>query len=264
MHTSSILAHLKLPLQPPIVDYLNELLVAYTCVVPWETVSRIVKRSLCDEPTTCVRWPDEFWGDAIKYGTGGTCFESNYAFFTLLQKLGFEGYLTINNMGDSIGCHTAIIILLDGQKWLVDAGMPLYGILPINPAETTHTKTFFHMYDARPDGPNIYQIERDMHPKPNCFTLFDKPIPDDIYRQAMIDDYGPAGLFLDRLIITKVKDSVPWRFVHNQLPLHLETYPDGTRVDTPLPDNPAPLLSQHFHLDQTLISTALNLLTTPH
>lgn len=264
MNLPSALAHLQLPQSEPTQSYLNQLIYAYTHRVPWETASRIVKRANTPQTADCPRWPDEFWRDTTQFGTGGTCFESNYAFFQLLRALGYEGYLTINNMGESIGCHTAIIVWLAGQKWLVDVGMPLYAPLRLDPIQPLLMESFFHVYTTRPDTSHTYQIERDKHPYPNCFTLIDQPVSEADYRRAVLADYSPAGLFLDRLIITKAIDEVPWRFVHNQLPLHLETYPAGERQDTPLPDDPAPTLSQHFQLDQTLIATAYSLLTVPN
>lgn len=115
--TSGILTFLNVKAAAPTLFVLEKLLAAYYCTVPWESVFRIVRRAETAVPSP--RWPNQFWQEAMTCGSGGTCFESNYAFFALLQTLGYEGYLTINNMGSSIGCHTAIVVVLDGQKWLV-------------------------------------------------------------------------------------------------------------------------------------------------
>ena len=61
-------------------------------------------------------------------GTGGTCYESNYSFFGLLRRLGYTGYLTLNDIGGAVGCHSAIVILLGGQKYLVDVGFPVHAV----------------------------------------------------------------------------------------------------------------------------------------
>ncbi|MCA9956361.1 MAG: arylamine N-acetyltransferase, partial [Anaerolineales bacterium] len=123
--TAQVLAFLKVEASRPTLPALEKLLAAYYCTVPWESIFRIVQRA--EDPSP--RWPEQFWREAMTQGAGGTCFESNYAFFALLQTLGYDGYLTINNMGESIGCHTAVVIVLDGQKWLVDVGIPLYALL---------------------------------------------------------------------------------------------------------------------------------------
>ncbi|MCY3780143.1 MAG: arylamine N-acetyltransferase, partial [Chloroflexi bacterium] len=115
----------------PDLATLRQLLALYTRTVPWESASRIVRRAQHEETADCALMGAAFWESHFTFGTGGTCYESNYAFFGLLLRLGYEGYLTINDMGASIGCHSAIVILLDGLKHLVDVGLPLYAILPL-------------------------------------------------------------------------------------------------------------------------------------
>ncbi|MCP4359607.1 MAG: hypothetical protein GY796_16490, partial [Chloroflexi bacterium] len=143
--TNDILVHLGIMAVPqtPSIPFIDSLIHAYCRTVPWESAFRIVRRAAVTNPTNCPRWPDQFWREAIQKGSGGTCFESNYAVLTLLQALGIDGYLTINNMEDSIGCHSAIIIWLAGQKWLVDVGFPLYAPLPISPHGTMYRSSEF-------------------------------------------------------------------------------------------------------------------------
>jgi arylamine N-acetyltransferase len=54
--------------------------------------------------------------DNLLPGSGGTCFESNYALFSLLLARGFTGQLTVNNMGETVGCQSAIVLEIDGTK----------------------------------------------------------------------------------------------------------------------------------------------------
>jgi hypothetical protein len=221
--TANILAYLGVDAAPPALHLLDSLLDAYARRVPWESATRIVKRSIMTHDKDCPRWPREFWQDAARYHTGGTCFESNYAFFTLLRDLGFHGYLTINDMGATIGCHTAIVILLDGARYLVDAGMPLYAAIPLD-YRATQRDTRLHTYTATPQGQHRYSIDRDRHPRPNCFTLVDVPVSEAAYRAALTADYGAGGLFLDRVIINRVIDGRPWRFASDALPYQMETF----------------------------------------
>jgi arylamine N-acetyltransferase len=255
--------------RPPDLVFLDDLVSAYTRSVPWESAFRIVKRARIRnengslDPRLCPRWPAEFWTDALEWGGGGTCFESNYAFIALLRSLGYEGYLTINNMGDSIGCHAAIVLRLDGRPWLVDAGLPLYRPLPIDPAAPTERPSPFHCYTVRPDGRQadgtpLLQVERDRHPKPNCYTLVYRPVPDFEYRSAVTADYGPQGYFLDRVIVNKVIDGQVWRFNSEERPLHLESFAaGGRRSEYPIDGDVAEAVSVRFGLAEAVIRSAL-------
>jgi hypothetical protein len=256
-----ILRHLNVPAAAPTLSLLEALVNAYIRVVPWETAFRIVKRARTADTAVCPRWPEEFWTDNLERGGGGTCFESNYAFFSLLNALGYEGYLTINNMGDSIGCHTAIIILIDGQKWLVDAGFPLYAPLPVSPHGVIHRTTQFMHYTVRPEGSGIYQIEQHPHPNRNAFTLIDRPVAEEVYRTATTADYGPDGFFLDRIVMNKVVGEQTWRFNSGEEPWRLLRFVDGVRTDFELNGDAGTAVAHHFGLDQATVQTAFQALS---
>src|SRR5574342_309253 len=150
--TMRVLAHLGVDAARPTLALVDTLVEAYTRTVPWESAFRIAKRARTQSTRDCPRWPEEFWQDAIERGGGGTCFESNYAFFALLRALGYEGYLTINNMGAKVGCHTAIVLTLEGQPWLVDVGLPLFSPLPLDPNDLTQRGGALTTYTVIPDG----------------------------------------------------------------------------------------------------------------
>lgn len=254
--TGDVLAHLGVAPAAPALDLLDELVTAYTRAVPWESASRIARRATTAEIADCPRWPEQFWRQTFAQGTGGTCFESNYAFFSLLRSLGYDGYLTINNMGAQLRCHTAIVILLDGTRWLVDVGMPIYLPLPFGPDAAAPRRTPFHTYTVRPDGAGVYQVERDPHPNPNCFTLFDQPIPDATYRAATTADYEPTGYFNDRVILTKVIGQELWRF-NGIVPPLMESFVYGGRADHPLAGDYAEAVATRFSIDAAIVRTAL-------
>ena len=255
---AEILSFLGITAAAPSLPVLEALLAAYYQTVPWESVFRIVQRA--DQGTP--RWPEQFWQEAMTQGSGGTCFESNYAFFALLQTLGYEGYLTLNNMGDSIGCHTAIVIVLDGRKWLVDVGLPLYALLPISNRGVMHRSSPFLHYTVRPDGSQpaaTYQIERRPHPKQNAFTLIDEPVDDATYRAATENDYGKNGLFLDFVIINKVINHQPWRFNMAERPWALNRFEWGQKFDTVLGDDAVTEVAKHFGMETAVVQCAFAL-----
>ena len=255
-----VLTYLGVPETAASLPFLAQLIAAYCRTVPWESIFRIVRRAEITKPANCPRWPQQFWQDAIQRGGGGTCFESNHAFFALLQALGFNGYLTINNMGDSIGCHTAIIIVLDGQKWLVDAGLPIFVPLPLSSRGVMHRSSPFLHYTVQPDGRSRYQIERHPHPRQVAFTLIDKPVDDATYRAATAADYGQDGLFLEFVIINKVINNQWWRFNMSERPWRLNRFEWGQRFDTELDGNAATAVAQHFGVDTAVVQQAFALI----
>lgn len=261
----AVLDYLNVPKDAPSLAYLDRLITAYTQRVPWESASRIAKRSQTFTLAECPRFEAEFWWSAMTNGTGGTCFESNNAFFWLLKTLGFQGYLTLNNMNEHLGVHTAIVIRLDEGDYLVDAGFPLHLVLPLNPENPTYRTTSYHTYFAFPgrafDGATHYRIERDNHPKSYCFTLIDRPINITDYRKALVNDYDlTCGLFLDRVIITRVIDDRIWRFGSDSTPYQLESFWNGDKTYHFLGYDPASAsdkIAEKFDMNRDIIFTAL-------
>ena len=77
---------------PPTLETLQQLVTRYTRTVPWESASRIARRARQTESADCALLGEAFWESHFERGSGGTCYESNYAFFGLLRWLGFDGY----------------------------------------------------------------------------------------------------------------------------------------------------------------------------
>ena len=257
---TAVLKHLQFIPGKADLLHLDRLVGAYVRAVPWESAVRIVKRAAAEDWRSCARWPAEFWQDNLQRGGGGTCFESNFAFSALLHGLGFEGYLTINNMGDSTGCHTAIIVLLDGQKWLVDAGFPIYAPLPVSANGIMHRGTPFYRYTIRPQGDGRYQIERQPHPNWYAFTLIDRSVTLEEYRQATTADYGPGGHFLQRVIIHKILNEQSWRFTSSEDPPQFNRFDNGRKIDDFIEGDVASAVSAKFGIDEATVRNALDLI----
>lgn len=253
----SVLAHMGLDQCPPTVPFLDELLDAYGRCVPWESISRRVRCTEVSEVAQRPRFAEDFWRVAVRHGSGGTCFESNYAFFALLRGLGFEGYLTINDMDQSRGCHTAIVILLDQQKWLVDAGFPVLAAVPLNPSETMHKASPYETYRVSPEPHGAFLVERLGHPKPYMFTLRDQPVDDNDYREATRQDYGPDGLFLSSVIIRQTVNGRITRFDGDEQPPLIQVLHKGTRTDWPIKGDIAMAITQWFGIDQQMTRRSL-------
>lgn len=253
----NILKYLGCQVNEATLQDLNCLIHAYVRKVPWESVSRIIKRYSTVQTAECPRWPEEFWQDAMRYGFGGTCFESSLAFYCLLTSLGYEGYLTVNDMGESKACHAAIVIFLDMKKHLVDITIPVHAAVQFSPHKVTKQHTFFHNYTIQPVGDHTYHVERSNHPHPYAFTLIDKPIRITDYYASVENDYSQDGLFLKSVVMTKIIDGKAWRFFSDHTPYKLESFDRQGKTETILsPETWAQTLAEKFNMPEEKILTA--------
>jgi hypothetical protein len=258
---ADVLTWLDVAPPEPTRAWLDALLAAYARRVPWESASRIVRRADASSPLECVVAPRAFWRHARERGLGGTCFESNAALAALLDEVGLVSTLTINDMPPSRACHTALIVVADGVRCVVDAGLPLYAAvpLPIDQQPTRATSPWL-TYTACSTAPGRVLIERMPHPRRQAFELVDVAVSPGTYRDATCADYGPGGLFLDRVVVTKIVDGDIWRFASGDDVWELERFRDGQRDSVPLPAGPEPAgraVAAHFAMDADVVTRAL-------
>jgi len=257
---TDILNYLGCPAKAPTLRYLNQLLHAYIRRIPWESVSRIIKRHATPETKDCPRLPAEFWNDAKQYGFGGTCFESSLAFYSLLIALGYEGYLTVNDMGESHGCHAAIVIVIDGQKYLVDNTIPVHAAIRLDPQKTVKRQTTFFDYILRPSSENKYEVERSHRPSKNLFTLIDIPVNLPDYLAVVEDDYTETtGRFLKSVVMVKVVEEKGQRFFSDQKPYKVESFFRAGKTEKSFDPEILPhYLAGLFHMPEDSIAAALS------
>lgn len=257
--TQRVLRHFGLPtnLSPELVS-LRRLLERHTRTVPWESASRIARRAVHAEAADCMLLGEAFWESHFRQGSGGTCYESNYAFFALLRRIGFEGYLTINDMGSAIGCHSAIVLLLQGRKLLVDVGFPLHAILPLRDGQESSAESPFMRYTSKALAESRYEIWRDVPRPERVFTLNDVAVGEASYRATTLHDYRhDGGQFLKEVVIHKVIDEQLWRFNSDERPLRLQQFVKGERHDHVLGDDPAGEVAAKFGMARDVVAEAL-------
>jgi arylamine N-acetyltransferase len=243
---------------------LNRLIHAYIRKIPWESVSRIVKRQTTAKVENRPRYPEEFWQSAMQDGFGGTCFESSLAFYSLLTELGYEGYLTVNNMGTTRACHAAIVVLLHGQKYLVDVTIPIHCAVRFDPRKATRRRIAFYNYEIRPTRGNFYEVMRSSHPNRHVFTLLDTPVNLRAYDTILENDYTEKGLFLTSVVMVKVIDNRTHRFFSDHQPYKLERFSRRGKTEMFLkPEILAYCLATVFEMPEDKISSALTWIQKP-
>ena len=257
-----ILNHFGMSAQPPrTLETLRQLVASYTRMVPWESASRILRRARHERASDCAILGADFWESHFEAGTGGTCYESNYAFFGLLRWLGYEGYLTINDMDAAIGCHSAIIVLFDGRKYLVDVGFPLYTIIAIKADQETSAECPIMNYKLSPQGGNRYQLRRELRTRVYGFTLRDEPVAEADYRAIAIHDYRhDGGQFLDAIVVHRVVDEQLWRFHSDVQPFCSQQFVNGERRDHAMGDDAAAELAEKFGIARDVVAGAMEAL----
>ena len=267
----TVLDFLEVEREAPSRLYLGRLQRAYKTHVPWETASRVVRSAEVEALEDRPRRPAEFWRLAVSAGTGGTCFESDYALWALLDALGFEVRLHVNDMPQHGGVqhHAALSVELEGQRYLVDVGMGMELVAPIPLLASGRANVGPPSFrnELRRTASNRWRLELSGDPRrfarPELgggllYEFVDRPWDLERYDAHVVRDYGPEGLFLDAVRITRTNpDGTIVRFSPPSTLLRFdgevwsdEELPAGDRASqiADLVRMPEPLLRRAFEL----------------
>ena len=101
---------------------LFEQLVKAFARLPYENISKIIKLSQQRDSPERIRQPDEVVRDHLRERLGGTCFSLTFTLQAILSRSGFFCYPVMAHMRVGRNIHCALVVLVEGTKYLVDPG----------------------------------------------------------------------------------------------------------------------------------------------
>jgi len=130
-----VLERLGFP-HPPSLDVsgLSALYGAWCLRVPFDNTRKMIAlRREADGPLPGA-YAEDFLEHWLAHGTGGTCWPSSNALFSLLRGTGFDARRVIASMRDTgMLNHASAKVRINGRDWLVDSSMLLNRPLPLSP-----------------------------------------------------------------------------------------------------------------------------------
>lgn len=111
---------------------LNSLYAAWCRQVPFDNLRKIVALYDGDSAELPGTHAEDFFHAWLEHGTGGTCWSSSNALFTLLKACGFDARQIVCHMLDmGIANHASNVVTIDGEEWLADSSMLSNQVLPL-------------------------------------------------------------------------------------------------------------------------------------
>ena len=90
--------------------------------MPYENISKIIRRDDAASDEAARRGPDEVIADHIRWGTGGTCFSLTSALCHLARIIGFEAEYLLADRSYGRNTHSALLVKIDGEQYIADPG----------------------------------------------------------------------------------------------------------------------------------------------
>lgn len=124
---------LGVSLEAPTDAQLARVYAAWCVQIPFDNVRKLIALREGHAPPLPGSSAVDFFTHWLTDGTGGTCWSSSHAMYTLLTALGFTARRIAGSMRDTgIVTHGSVVVTIDEQEWLVDSSALTSRPVPIS------------------------------------------------------------------------------------------------------------------------------------
>ncbi len=241
----------------PTAEALDDLHAAWLVHVPFENATKLVKAARLMNPEAAVRGPVEFWEDHLRWGSGGTCFASSYAFQFLLRYLGYRSRLLFCHLpAEKPQAHTALLVEAGGGTHLVDVGYALPAPVPLPAGDAVSRRsTIYYDVELRPGpGGEILVFSEDARGQRFRYRFAPHAAADGAYLGAWARTFALTAPYMRRLALGRFQENA--RFLYKEPGRVFAINREGER-EVPMTGPPAAALSGLFRIPQPLLQAAI-------
>lgn len=126
----ALLEYFSLKPAGPLDVFLTGLMDRYT-MIPYENLSKIVRRESTGMEEERLRLPEEVFQNYLERGLGGTCFSLAYYLLSVLHTAGLSAYICMAHMGRRMNVHCVTVVEAPEGKCLLDPGYVITKPVPM-------------------------------------------------------------------------------------------------------------------------------------
>jgi arylamine N-acetyltransferase len=153
--TDLFIAHFRVPAGEPDLELLRALVESFS-VIPYENLTKIIKKFTSQGLKERLRGPEEVLKGHIERHTGGTCFSLTYCLGAVLRGAGYSCHPVMADMKRP-NIHCALVVHIGEKRYLVDPGYLLGE--PVELSDMTVTvPTSFGTVELRPRAGERYDL----------------------------------------------------------------------------------------------------------
>ncbi|HSE40972.1 MAG TPA: arylamine N-acetyltransferase [Acidobacteriota bacterium] len=224
--------------------------------LPYENVTKILKDAKSTTVREKLRKEEEVIADHLRWNTGGTCFSLCNALNAVLKNSGFDPFIAMGDMHYGRNIHCAVIIPLNGGRYLIDPGYLLHHpmLLPESAYET-RLKTHMNTVVVRSEDDitfSLYTIESSQLKW--RYRLHAVPISDEEFVRHWIHSFSLNSM--EHVTLSRMNEKGRLYFRKGRL----DQVNESQRIRSEFHDSAAHELSEIFGLPADLISNARDVL----
>ena len=144
--TDLFVTHFGVPDGEPDLELLRALVQSFS-VIPYENLTKIIKKFTSQGPRDRLRGPEEVLKGYVEHHTGGTCFSLTYCLGAVLTGAGYRCHPVMADMKRP-NIHCALVVALGDRRYLADPGYLLGEPVELG-GETVTVPTSFGTVELR-------------------------------------------------------------------------------------------------------------------
>lgn len=189
--------------QKPALRFLEDILERFA-TIPYENISKIIRLHDNWDGLEKLRLPEQVMLDHLTHSLGGTCFSLTFFLQSILSQHGFVCYPVMADMRAGRNIHCALIVIIDGMKFLIDPGYLLTQPMELNPQKPRLYRTEFAgvelHYDAVESAYRLFTFDR--QESKWRYRFEDRPAPPEEFLRHWLASFGWNSMH--GLCLTKV------------------------------------------------------------
>lgn len=112
--------------------------------LPYENITKIIKRAEAGRPDKARRYPEEVIRNHIDWGAGGTCFSLTSTLMHLVRCLGWKAEYILADRRYGQNTHCALLVWVGDAPHLLDPGFLIVRPIPLSGDPARHIDTGFN------------------------------------------------------------------------------------------------------------------------
>jgi N-hydroxyarylamine O-acetyltransferase len=242
------LAFLGVVAETPSFAALSRLTRAHLHAVVFENITSLLRRRAHGAPVPALE-PEAVLSNWEAGRGGGVCFEAASMYSRLLAGLGYDARLVLNCKGRFDGGHQAVVVELDGGRFLLDVGngSPHFDPIPMDgPIEIRHAGL---AYRFRPgDVPNEWIQDRWIDESWTPFFTYNLRPADEQVRQAAFQRHHVPGesFVVSSLTLVRSEEQQVLQLRNYEFTRHTDA--GKHKVQITEPDEYARVVAEEFRL----------------
>ena len=251
------LSHFGLPRHLPPRQLLRRIALAFS-KLPYENLTKIIKKSHLGSFEQSRRWPNEVIGDHMRAGSGGTCFSLTATLLYLLRSLGWQAQPLLADRHYGENTHCAVVVWLQDEPHLLDPGYLIVTPVPFKDSTTpSHIQTGFNelrLSAASAQGRRrLYTVQKgDLSHR---LTFKTEPADADEFLKAWDSSFDWE--MMQYPLLTRIRGQEQVYLRGNQLQIR---NPESVQRQEIAPELLVERIASEFDLDASLAAQALSLL----